>query len=211
MKTTTIAHKKTVTKLRELAQLEWDDEAINNRVQKGSENIFVRDMIKQEYAGSKREIEINIPEIAFTREIKIELGDNPCIINHVGGDHSPDSTIVFIPNENVVFIGDSIYPNPYRNGEYTFQNLFPLIDKLLGYDADLYIDSHDNPMTKKLFQQKCRRLQEVGSLTRKYQDQKTEIIEELKNKAQIEGLTIDQSWCDEIDYVINAFQAGLEI
>lgn len=210
MKTTCVAHKMTVSKMSEFAQLEWDDESINNRVQNGSENIFVRDMIKQEYPGSKREILIKIPEIAFTSEIRIDLGDSICFIDHVGGDHSPDSTIIFVPNEKVVFLGDCFYPNPYRNGEYTLQNVFPLIDKLLSYDADLYIDSHDNPFTKNHFHQKCKRLQEVGSLTKKYQYQKSEVIEELRNIDQKNGLTINETWFEEINYLVNAFQAGLD-
>lgn len=206
---TSLAHKKTVEKLMELTQLDWDDEAINNRVQGGTENIFVRDMIKQEYPDPHRKISIRTPEIAFTREIEIRLGKIQCLIEHVGGDHSPDSSVVIIPEDNVVFIGDCLYPNPYRNVEYTSQNLFPLIKRLLSYDVDLYIASHATPMSKKNFQQKCQLLQEVGSLVRKYKNQNAEIIKKLKNKAIKEEILIDKTWIEEVNYLINAFQAGL--
>ncbi|MHA2371178.1 MAG: MBL fold metallo-hydrolase, partial [Candidatus Hodarchaeales archaeon] len=107
MKATSIAHKNTAKKLIELGRLDWDDEAVNKRVQEGTENTFVQDMIKEEYPAPDRKIQVEIPEITLTEKITIDLGNIHCLIEHVGGDHSPDSTVIVIPEEKVAFIGDS--------------------------------------------------------------------------------------------------------
>lgn len=214
MSTTSIAHKNTVEKLIELAQLDWDDEAVNKRVKEGTENTFVQDMIKEEYPAPDRKIQVEIPELTLTEKIVIDLGKIHCLIEHVGGDHSPDSTIIVIPEEKVAFIGDSLYPNPYGKiagkGEYSCQKLLPLVSRLLSYDVELYVDSHDQPALKKEFQKRCQLLQDIGSLVEAYGTQTDEILRALKKKTKIQGVTIDNSWLEDTEWIIQAFQAGLD-
>jgi glyoxylase-like metal-dependent hydrolase (beta-lactamase superfamily II) len=214
MKATSIAHKNTAKKLIELGRLDWDDEAVNKRVQEGTENTFVQDMIKEEYPAPDRKIQVEIPEITLTEKITIDLGNIHCLIEHVGGDHSPDSTVIVIPEEKVAFIGDSLYPNPYGKvagkGEYSRQKLLPLIDRLLSYDVELYVDSHDNPAPKKEFQKRCQLLQDIGSLVGDYETQSSEALRALKKKAAIQGVMIDNSWLEDAEWIIQAFQAGLD-
>ncbi len=206
-----IAHRLTAKKLLELSQLEWNDSTLIERVDDGSEISFVSDMIKQEYPNPQRAISITSPHLAFTNELEIELGELPCYIQHIGGDHSLDSCIVYIPEDNVIFLGDCLYPNSYRYDDYTSKNLFPLINTLLSYDAEYYVDSHAQIMSNNSFKLQCQLLRDVSFLVEKYGDQNPEIILELVNKANSQGITIDKDWLDEINYLISAFQAGFEL
>jgi len=211
MNLASISHKKTLEELKGLVQLEWNDDAINERVQDGTEIEFVRDMIRQEYPNQQRKISIALPELVFLDEIEIGLGETHCHIKHLGGDHSPDSSILFIPEEKVLFLGDCLCPNLHRNKEYTCKNVFSLINNLLKYDANLYVESHDIVMTRNQFKIKCQQLQRVGTLVGKYKNQNAEIIDKLKNEARKDGISIDKTWLEDMNDIINAFQVGLKL
>ncbi|MHA2246872.1 MAG: MBL fold metallo-hydrolase [Candidatus Hodarchaeales archaeon] len=205
-----IAHLKTKEKMIELGNLKWDDKSLDKRVREGKENEFVRDSVKMEYPDPNRTIQVEIPKIAFSRKIEVHLGGITCLIEHVGGDHSLDSSVIFTPEENVVFLGDCIYSNPYRNQEYTVNNLFPLIDKLLSYRAHYYIDSHDEPTSYEVFEGFCKNYKLIGTLVTKYGYNIDGIKNELILRAKKEGKKTDKEWYQNMEYYINAFLAGIK-
>lgn len=211
MNLTSISHKLTLEELNGLAQLEWNDNAINERVQDGTEIEFVRDMIRQEYPNPQRKISIALPELTFSDEIEIRLGAIHCQIKHLGGDHSPDSSILYVPEEKVLFLGDCLYPNLYRNKEYTRKNLFSLINTLLKYDVNLYVESHDIVMTRKEFMIWCQQLKRAGTLVEQYKNQNAKIIHELKNEARKDRISINKTWIEDMTEIITAFQVGLKL
>ncbi len=147
---TLIAHDKTTQKLQEMSRLSWRDKALDQRVEEGSEIEFCRDHIKIELTDRQRvQLKIKIPELSFEHQLTLDLGGLTAQIIHVGGDHSADSSIVFIPEEKVAFIGDcicdSIYEIPRR---YTSQKVFPLLEKLLSLNAAYYLEGHSSqPMS----------------------------------------------------------------
>lgn len=95
MKLFTIAHEKTKNHLEKLIGYNWSNEALDERVEKGLENMFCSEMIKKEF-GEERSITITLPNITFKEELEIDLGDIRCMVKHVGGDHSDDSSVMFI-------------------------------------------------------------------------------------------------------------------
>jgi len=213
MNFTSIAHFKTKEKIIELNRLSWDDESIQKRVEEGTENIFVRDGIKLEYPEPNRTIQIGTIDISFTEKLEIQLGDLFCIIENVGGDHSSDSSVLFVPDEKVVFTGDCLSPNPYRKDgkfEYRTEKLFPLLDKLKSYNAEYYVNSHGLPMPRTTFEKWCQEFILIGSLVEKRNKQFEEMLSHLKKKAQSEGKTIDNSWLEEKGIIIQAFLNGLD-
>ncbi|MHA2371248.1 MAG: hypothetical protein ACXADX_20730, partial [Candidatus Hodarchaeales archaeon] len=72
------------------------------------------------------------------------------------------------------------------------------------------VDSHDNPAPKKEFQKRCQLLQDIGSLVGDYETQSSEALRALKKKAAIQGVMIDNSWLEDAEWIIQAFQAGLD-
>ena len=145
----TFAHIETKHIVAKMAQLDWSDEALDKRVEEGSEIEFCRDMIKAELP-DRADLKVRPPDIAFTDQMEIDLGGIACQIVHVGGDHSSDSIIVYVQDDKTMFLGDCLYENIYdRAPRYTPQKLFSLTEKLLNYEAEYYILAHEpEPMSK---------------------------------------------------------------
>jgi glyoxylase-like metal-dependent hydrolase (beta-lactamase superfamily II) len=98
-----------------------------------------------------RNFRIVLPEVVFSKQIRLYLDDLLLEIDHVGGDHAPDSLIVRLPDQRVLFAGDCFYPPPsyLREPDDTFN--FGMIQTLLRDDIDWYIDGHSNPFDRAAF------------------------------------------------------------
>ena len=137
-----LASVETRHKVLEMAGLDWSDQALDRRVEEGLEIEFCRDMIKTELP-DRRGLTIRPPDIAFCSPLELDLGGITCDIVPVGGDHASDSTIVYLREDQVMFLGDCLCKNIYTAGPgYTSGKLFPLIDQLLSYPADFYLEAH---------------------------------------------------------------------
>lgn len=141
-----IAHEKTSEKLQEMQSLDWSTSSLDQRVINGQEIPFCADMMKREYADLS-EIRIRIPDIQFQSRIKLDLGDIDCIIENVAGDHSQDSTAIFVIQHKTLFLGDCMGANIYLNKwEYQPKTIKTLIQKIKSYQAEYYIESHGEPL-----------------------------------------------------------------
>jgi glyoxylase-like metal-dependent hydrolase (beta-lactamase superfamily II) len=85
-------------------------------------------------------VEIAPVDIVFQDRLDIELGRVTVRVRHVGGNHSADSSVMYIEPDRVLFLGDSMYESPA--GVLTAEAVFPLYDAILGFDAELYVDGH---------------------------------------------------------------------
>jgi hypothetical protein len=46
-----------------------------------------------------------------------------CILQHVGGNHSSDSVVIYVKEEKLLFLADSNYPDIYNEKRnYTIKN-----------------------------------------------------------------------------------------
>ena len=62
--------------------------------------------LQAEYA-EPEEIRVRVPELTFDDRISFDLGGVTVEMLFVGGPHSDDSSLIFIPEEKVLFAGDS--------------------------------------------------------------------------------------------------------
>ena len=69
--------------------------------------------LKQEYAGG-REIVAIPSDIAFTDKMTLKLGGLTADIFHAVSPHSEDTVLVYVPEEKVLFLGDSTCGDFYR-------------------------------------------------------------------------------------------------
>lgn len=160
-----IAHETTKKKLEELTSFTWADEELDRRVEEGVESSFCAEMIKKEY-GADRDISIVTPEITFLSQLQVDLGNIHCLVEHVGGDHSSDSTVIFVEEEKVLFLGDCLYPDLYaKQPRYTVDRMSSLLDKLESYNANTYILSHEAPLSKSEFEGYVQLLRLLCQLT----------------------------------------------
>lgn len=161
---TTIAHEKTREKLAWMQTLQWDDASLDQRVREGTEIEFCSSHIKKEMPG-QRSPEIVLPDIAFRERIEVDLGNITCIIQRVGGDHAPDSSVIYVPQEKVLFTGDCIYPDLYSEPNvYTMETFAALVERLFAFGAEWFVDSHKEPLTREAMRRRCDEFMELGRL-----------------------------------------------
>jgi glyoxylase-like metal-dependent hydrolase (beta-lactamase superfamily II) len=201
----TFAHRETRRIVTVMAQLDWRDEALDQRVAAGSEIAFCRDHIKLELP-DRSTLVIRPPEIAFEASVEIDLGGVTCRIIHVGGDHSADSSIVYVPEDKIVFLGDCIYHDLYHGPDrYTTTQLFPLLDRLLAFDADAYLAGHHSePLTRADLIAEAHLLRTIGQLVLEKAEDREAIIALLPERL---GEPLEP---DHIE-IADAFIAGIRL
>ena len=147
-----IVQRESYEKIEWLKTLKWTDEDIDERVKKGEEIDFCREHIKIEMPNSNRKIEIPSVDIIFNEEIEVDLGGLKVKAIHVPCDHSSDSTIVWIKEEKVTFLGDALYLDMYH-GEWSYsrEKFYPLLKKLKNQQSEHYIPAHHPKYDNKSF------------------------------------------------------------
>lgn len=201
--TVSIASNLTKKEIEKLLPLSWSDEAIDQRVAEGTEIEFCANAIKQEFVDN-RDITITLPEMTFDGEIEIDLGGINCIIKHVGGDHAEDSVVVYVKEEKILFLADSIYPDIFSaKDNYTVEGTRDLLSKIEVFDADTYILSHSGIISKEEFKDQANLLRSIGDLTRKHGGDSKLMIEEFKKKVN-RDLTEEE--LETIEYFVNGIE-----
>ncbi len=144
----TIANKNTKEKIDGMKKLKWDDASLEEYLDSERFSDFTIECIKKEIPKRDR-FAIGDLDIIYKDSIEIDLGELKCIVKEIGGSHTDDSSVIYIPEEKVLFLGDCIYGRRY-NGVYgyTKEKLFPMIDEIEKYDANYYIISHQDVYNK---------------------------------------------------------------
>lgn len=200
----TFAHPETRRKLAEMAHMDWRDAALDRRVKEGSEIAFCRDRMKMELPDRSRLV-IRLPEIIVSSRVTLDLGGVSCQIEPVGGDHSPDSMIVSVPEDRVMFIGDCLGEDLYSGPpSYTTAKLFPLLDRLLSEDVDFYLEGHaPQPVSRQEMEEEASFLRKVGQTVDRLGPDRALVLETLPAMmdAPLDADTIE---------VADAFLSGLQ-
>jgi len=85
------------------------------------------------------------PDIIFEGSLRLDLGNKVCVLETIRSTHTDDSTIVYIPDEKVLFLGDSAYGTT-KNSLYHFKQalLLPMIEDIRTYDATHFLLGHES-------------------------------------------------------------------
>lgn len=198
-----ISYQETYEKIKEMQSLSWEDEDLEQRVEEGTEIPFCADAIKLEF-GNERDIQVQLPTIVFENRMTVHLGGVTCEIEHIGGDHSSDSCIVFIPEEKALFLGDCLYANLYaEKWNYTVEKMLMLIQQLEKYDADIYfLSHHPAPLTKDAFDSFLQLLKNAALLTQKHAGNEEAIRQEMTNTLQRE---LNEEETETIGFFVNGW------
>lgn len=202
-----IGHVETRQRVQELARLDWRDNALNARVAAGQETASSASNIKMEMSSAERGMLVIIPpDVIFTDGVEVDLGGLSARVFHVGGDHTPNSSVVYTPQERVVFLGDCFYSGT-RSGRsfYTLARLFPLLDRLEGLAADYYVLAHDpHPWTRAEFLHQANNMRRTGELMDKIGADREALLAQLPAAL---GEPVQDIQVEDLD----AFLCGLEI
>jgi glyoxylase-like metal-dependent hydrolase (beta-lactamase superfamily II) len=181
-----IAHALTAEHLLELARTDWSDEGLDQRVAAGQASPQHAANVKQELP-SPRTVEIAPVDIVFQAGLDIDLGGVRVQVRHVGGNHSADSSVMYVEQDRVLFLGDCMYDSPA--GVLTAEVAFPLHDAMLRFDAELYVDGHHSSVLSRL---------DIEDLIEKMH---------LAEKAVREGSAITAP-DEDTEHFVQAFRAG---
>lgn len=200
----TFAHTKTKNYMNQLVDLEWNNEALADQVKQGITTEACAEYIKKEYGEDRQAIQIKLPMFTFTDELRIDLGNITCVLKHVGGDHSDDSCVLYIEEENVLFIGDSTSPNIHSPKRYyRLDVITSLLDTLEAFDAEFVIHSHDAPMDRIRFQQEVQEYRNLIGAVKENGDDIDSIAKELALKWKRE---LPKADLDFIQYFLNGMK-----
>ncbi|WP_067727667.1 MBL fold metallo-hydrolase [Oceanobacillus damuensis] len=160
----TVSHEETKKKIDHMKTLKWDDASLDKRVETGEEIEFCRDFIKREMP-EREHLEVKGPDITFNDKFEIDLGGITCVVEHVGGVHADDSSIIYIPEEKIMFLGDCIYQDFY-SGEWSYDKdeLNILLAKIKKYDVNWYVTGHQDPKKKEEMESFFDDLTSIGEI-----------------------------------------------
>ncbi|QPC47873.1 MBL fold metallo-hydrolase [Mangrovibacillus cuniculi] len=202
-----ISTEDTKNEMEKMVHYKWDDTSLDERVKTGEEIEFCAKAIKEEFKGN-RNIHVSLPTITFENELTLDLGGVTCVLKQVGGDHSPDGLVVYVKEDKLVFLADSIAPNLYApNWRYTSEKTRILLNNLDEFDAETYVISHWQPVAKEVIKTEITLLRTLCDLVEKYQGKKDMITKALENKYERE-LTNEE--LDNVTYFVNGYEDALD-
>lgn len=174
-----IAHKLAKDKMQEMASWTWADSDLVHYVETSKLLPSEEKDIKKELP-HRDNLHIQVPCIMYRHQLELDLGHLFCLLVHMESDHSPDSTIVYIEKDKVLFVGDCIgFGIHYTTPSYSRQ-LFKVIDGLLAYDAEYYIFSSENKiLNRSEFIEYCEYLKLLGATVSQHYDDMDAIENEL--------------------------------
>ena len=141
-----IAHAQTAEQLIELADRDWSDEGLDRRVAAGLSSPKHAAHVKLELP-SPRAVEVAPADIVFHDGIEIYLGGVTVHVRHVGGDHCVESSVMYVAPDQVLFLGDCMYPSP--EGALTAGSAFRMRDAILEFAAEHYVEGHHESVSSR--------------------------------------------------------------
>ena len=138
-----IANHKTSEYIKAYQEITYDDEALEIAKKKGILNDFFVTSIKNDIEDRNNFHPLNA-EVSFDGEMTIDLGGITCELRRVKSPHTDDSTIIYIPEEKTLFLGDSLYGKRI-DGFNSFDDeiTFAMMDFIKKYEVEHFISSHE--------------------------------------------------------------------
>ena len=199
-----IAQEYTDNMIRQMMTYDWSDEALDERVAQGIEVTFCSDMIKKEFAHNREDIQLIPAHIVFQDSLTLDLGGLTCHIHRVGGDHTKDSTIVYVEEDKTLFVGDALAPDLYLpNWTFTVEGVLNLVETLSSYDADIILESHSEPVNKETFARQLEDLRQTAMAIKKWGAQEEQVRETL---AQHLGRKLTEEDLETMKFLMNGLQ-----
>ncbi len=156
LKAVSIALDKTNDILDDMSHWEWNDGLLTQYVADDRFPLFCEPHIRLEYP-DLTEIQVKKADISFKDEMILDLGDQPCVFKKVTSPHTDDSIIVYIPNEKVVFFGDSLCEELVRDQWIdNREKLSVLIEELEAIDFDYGLEGHFLPKSKDIIMKELK-------------------------------------------------------
>lgn len=161
----TIANQITYEYMKTYCNLKYDDhsleEAKKNKIFKDTSIKSIKDEIEQ-----RENFHPKNCTLLFSGEITIDLGGITCYLRQIVSPHTDDSTIIYVPEERMLFLGDCNYGYTSQGYNYYNKELMELnINAIKQYDAKYYLCSHESICTKEEMEAYWKQLRMGAKIT----------------------------------------------
>jgi len=195
-----LAYTETKAAMEKLIPLSWSNEALDERVEAGTEIEFCATAIKKEFP-HERNISIALPTATFEGRMEVDLGGVTCILQHVGGGHAADSVVIYIKEEKILFLGDCIYADIFSpKTNYPIEKTRDLLNKLEAFDAETYVLSHTGVLSKEEYQQEVALFRTMVNLTEEFKGDSVKIKEAYERQL---GRALNEDELETMQYFVN--------
>jgi len=109
--------------------------------------LALHESVRREYEGN-RPVVATPADMVFAGELLLDAGDCPVRVFQAEAPHTDDTTLVHVPGEKVLFVGDAAcgaFPGWKRNPALCRK----LADAVEAVDAELCLEGHWTPETKR--------------------------------------------------------------
>jgi glyoxylase-like metal-dependent hydrolase (beta-lactamase superfamily II) len=140
---TIIVNSLTAQILNDWQNYSFDDDSLQKYVNSNMMTPQCMEIIKNEIP-VRDSFRLNSPDIIFEKSFTIDLGNKICVLEAIKGTHSDDSTIVYVPDEQVIFLGDCAYGTTTNSlFHYKQSHLLPMIEDIQKYNATYSLLGHE--------------------------------------------------------------------
>ncbi|MEL7625132.1 MAG: MBL fold metallo-hydrolase [Clostridiales bacterium] len=101
----------------------------------------------REYRDNK-EIVVTRSDIQFEKELTINLGGMTARIFYAESPHSEDTVLIYVPEEKILFLGDSTSEDFFNDSYMDKDKLKKLMNLIESTECQYCILSHTDPLTK---------------------------------------------------------------
>lgn len=141
---TVIVNGQTNKMIQEWLNYSYDDRSLQNYVNANRMSTMCMKTIQADIP-NRDNFKLKSPDITFDNTLTIDLGNKICILEKIRSTHSDDATIIYIPDEKVIFLGDCAYGTT-TNTLFHFKQslLLPMIKDIQKYDAEMFLLGHES-------------------------------------------------------------------
>lgn len=143
-----IAGEKTNGLLGKMHTWQWDDTAMQKRIETGEDSLFCDLHIRREYP-DRSKIQVAQAQLSFTGRISIDLGGVTVELKEIASPHAMDCVVFLVPADGLLFLGDAYCSVPVgEDWVYDKALLGEFIAALEEIEFSLAIKGHHPPQSK---------------------------------------------------------------
>lgn len=91
----------------------------------------------------ERAIKVSPPQLTFEQTMQLHLGGKTIELSHHGHAHSPGDTLIYLPEDRVLFAGDLLWVDFFPNvREADVLNQIKVVDWILAQPVHCYVPGH---------------------------------------------------------------------
>lgn len=146
-----ICGESTLPWLEHMSKCQWKQKDMDEKLKEGEIFEFTYNNMKNELGDDG--VKLPIP-LGVSGKTVFFLGDADVIYSPIDSCHCDDCHTIYVKEDKILFLGDALWPNmesAVSQWYYSMESVKSMYEILMGYDADYFIDSHDDMMDRKHF------------------------------------------------------------